>query len=148
MRRPGGPGGPGFGPEGPGGPGGPPIEMIAQHLGLSDEQKTQFKAIHEKGREAGEPLMKGAGEAKEAFDQALESENTDAAGVGQAAIAMRDAHRKVEAHQKAIFDSVKAILTPEQLAKMEEMETHRRQVGPGGPQGQGIRRRKGQGGAR
>src|SRR5436190_23428383 len=58
MRRHGGPGGPGFGPGGPGRPGGgPPIEMVAEELGLSDDQRTQWKAIHEKARETGETLM-------------------------------------------------------------------------------------------
>jgi len=147
MRRPGGPGGPGFGP-GAGGPGGPPIERIAEHLGLSDEQKAQWKQIHEKARETGESLMKAAGEAKEAFDQALEAGNADAATVGQAAIAMRNARLKVEAHHQATFESVKAILTPEQLAKVEEMEKHKRRpgplgFGPGDPQGQGPRKRQG-----
>jgi Spy/CpxP family protein refolding chaperone len=109
------------------------MEMIAEHLGLSDEQKAQWKAIHEKAREEGQPLMKAAGGAKEAFDKALESDNPDAAVIGQAAIAMSNARRKVEDHQKATFAEVKAILTPEQLAKVEDMEKHMRRPGPGGP---------------
>ncbi len=123
MRRPGGPGGRGRGG---------PIGMMADHLGLTDDQKDQWKAIHEKAREEGEPLMKAAGAAKEAFDKALNSDSADAATVGQAAIAMRNAHRKVEAHQKATLEAAKAILTPEQLAKFEEMEKQKRGPGPGG----------------
>ena len=140
--EPGGPGGRGIGPGGPGS-GGPPIEMIAEHLGLSDEQKAQWKTIHEKARETGEPLMKAAGEAKEAFDKALEAENADAATVGQAAIAMKNARKQVEAHHKATMDAAKAILTPEQAAKFDEMQKHMmRGRGPGGPQGQGMRKRQ------
>ena len=138
-------GGPGFGP---GGQGGPPIEMIAERLGLSDEQKAQWKAIHEKAREAGQPLMKAAGASKEAFDKALEAENADAATVGQAAIAMKAARGQVEAHHKATMEAVKAILTPEQAAKFEQMQKHRmrgRGPGPGGPQSQGMRKRQGPG---
>ena len=143
--RPDGPGGPGFGPGGPGGHGGPPIGMVARHLDLSDEQKEQWKAIHEKAREAGEPLMKAAREAKAAFDKALEAENADAGTVGQAALAMHEAHKKTKAHREATFESVKAILTPEQLAKLEEAgkQGPRRGKGfgrgaaggPGGPEG-------------
>jgi Spy/CpxP family protein refolding chaperone len=145
MRHPGGPGGPGFAQRGPGGP---PIDRIAEHLGLSDEQKAEWKTIHENARTAGEPLMKAAGEAKEAFDKALESENPNPAAVGQAAIAMRNAHRAVEAHHKAAMDAAKAILTPEQLAKMEEMEKRMGRrgpggFGPGGPEGQGMRKHGG-----
>ena len=142
MRRPGGPGDKNFGPLGP-----PPIERIAEQLSLTDEQKTQWKAIHEKEHAASEPLMKAAGAAKEAFDKALESENAEAAAVGQAAITMRNAHRKVEAAHKATLEAVKAILTPEQLARFEAMEKHTRHAGPGGfgshgPDGQGPRRRR------
>ena len=137
MTRPDGPGGPGFGPGGPGGHHGPPIGMVARHLGLSDEQKEQWKAIHEKAREAGEPLMKATREAKAAFDKALEAENADANTVGQAALAMRAAHKNAEAHRKATFESVKAILTPEQLAKLEEAEKQGprrgKGFGPGAP---------------
>lgn len=137
MRRPGGPGGAGFGPGGPGGHDGPPIGMVARHLGLSDEQKEQWKAIHEKAREAGEPLMKATREAKAAFDKALDAENADANTVGRAALAMREAHKKVEAHHKATFEAVKAILTPEQLERLEEAKEQGprrgRGFGPGGP---------------
>jgi Spy/CpxP family protein refolding chaperone len=137
MRRP---GGPGFGP---GGPAGPPREMMVEHLGLSDEQKAQWKAIHEKARQEGEPLMKAAGEAREAFDKALESENADAAAIGQAAIAMRNARQQVEAHHKATMEAAKAILTPEQAAKFDEMQKHMMR-GPGGPEGpRGMHKRQG-----
>lgn len=155
MRRPGpgGPGGPGFGPGGPGGPGGPQMEMMAEHLGLSDEQKAQIKAIHEKTRETVEPLAKAAGDAHQAFDQALNAENADAATVGQAALAMRNADRRIEAQHKAAMESVKALLTPEQAAKFEEMQQHIRRpgpegFGPGGPKGAQRQRRPGGPGGR
>jgi protein CpxP len=144
MRRPGGPGGPGFGPGESGGPG-----RIAEQLGLTDEQKTQWKAIHEKERATAEPLMKAAMAAKEAFDKTLESDSADAASVGQAALAMRDAHRKLEAAHAATFEAVKAILTPEQLAKLEESQKHMRRPGPDGPGEPGRPRRgPGPGGAK
>ncbi|MBK5254555.1 MAG: Spy/CpxP family protein refolding chaperone [Vicinamibacteria bacterium] len=138
MRRP---GGPGFGPGGPDGPGGPRAGMIARELGLSEDQKAQWKAIHEKEREATEPLLESVREAKEAFDKALASDSADATTVGQAAIAMREAHRKVEASHRATFEAVKAILTPEQLAKLDAMEQRGPRRGPGGPDAQGARRR-------
>jgi len=134
MRHGGGPGGPGFGP---GGPGGPPIDMIAERLGLSDEQKAQWKAIHETARTTGEPLMKAAGAAKEAFDKALEADNADPATIGQAAIAMKNARTQLEAHHKATMDAARAILTPEQAAKFDEMQ---KKMGP-----QGMRKRRGPG---
>lgn len=143
MRHGGGSGGPGLGP---GGPGGPPIEMIAERLGLSDEQKAQWTAIHDTARATGEPLMKAAGVAKEAFDKALQADNPDPAAVGQAAIAMKNARSQVEAHHKATMEAAKAILTPEQAAKFDDMRKHMmRGPGPNGPQGQGMHKRRGTG---
>ena len=141
--RQGPPMGRGFGPGEPGGPGGPPLDMMARHLGLSDEQKGLVKAIHERQMEAAKPLMKAAGETAEAFHAALEGDNSDPAAVGRAAIAMRNARRAVEGAHKAAFEEVKAILTPEQRAKVEEMEKRRSEhgdgpgFGPGGPGGPG-----------
>ncbi len=131
------PGGPGFGPGG--GAGGPRIGMVAKRLGLSDEQTAQWKAIHEREKETAKPLMESAREASQTFHKALESDGADAATVGQAAIAMRDARQKVEAHHKAVFEEVKAILNPEQLAQLEEMEKRGPRRGQGGPDGQGPR---------
>jgi Spy/CpxP family protein refolding chaperone len=61
---------------------------------------------------------------------------------------MRNARRNMEVQHQATFEAVKAILTPEQLAKLEEMKTHLRRPGPGGhghggPQGEGTHKRRG-----
>jgi Spy/CpxP family protein refolding chaperone len=139
--RPRGPGGPGFG-RGADGPGGPPMGMLAERLGLSDEQKVQWKSIEESARTAAEPLMKAAGDARQAFEKALEADNTDPASIGQLAIAMKSARNQLEAQHKTTLDSLRAILTPEQAAKFDEMQKRmRRGPGPDGPQGEGMRRR-------
>jgi Spy/CpxP family protein refolding chaperone len=138
------PRGPGFGrgAEGPGGPGGPHSGMIAERLGLSDDQKASWKAIEENARTAAEPLMKAAGDARAAFEKALEADNADPASVGQLAIAMKSARKQLEAQHQATLEALKAILTPEQAAKFDEMQKRmRRGPGPDGPQGVGMRRR-------
>lgn len=136
-------GGPGFGP---GGPGGPPIGMMARRLGLTDDQKDQLKALHERERESTKPLLQAAREARQAFNAALKAEGADAATVGQAALAMREARVKLEAHHKAAMEGVKAILTTEQFEKLEQMRRRGSRRGPGpageaGPDGQRQRRR-------
>jgi len=139
------PGGPGFGPGGADGTGGPPPEMIAERLGLSDEQKAQWKAIHDAARQTGEPLMKAAGDARAAFEKALDADNADPSAVGQAAIAMKNARNQLEAQHKATMDAARAILTPEQAAKFDEMQKRMRGPGPGGARGEGMRKRQGPG---
>jgi Spy/CpxP family protein refolding chaperone len=116
--------GPGFG-RGPG-----PLAR----LGLSAEQRAQLDALQEKQREASRPLFEAAREAHEAFREALEAADPDPLTVGQAALAMHAAEQKARAAHEAAFEALKAILTPEQRAKLEQAREHgfgpRR--GPGG----------------
>ena len=58
---------------------------------------------------------------------------------------MKNARNQVEAHHKATMDQARAILTPEQAAKFDEMQKRMRGPGPGAPQGQGMRKRQGPG---
>ena len=102
--------GPGFGPG-----------RLAEELGLNDEQRTQLEALHSKQRETMKPLMDTARQAHDAFRQALEAEAADPATVGQAAIAMHAAEKKLRAAHQAAFEEMKSILTPEQRAKLEQL---------------------------
>jgi Spy/CpxP family protein refolding chaperone len=118
--RPGGPGGPGFGPG------------LAEALGLSDDQKAQLDALRTKQRETMRPLMESARQAHDAFQAALDADNADAATVGQAALAMKAAEKKLRAAHEAAFAEMKAILTPEQAAKLDQVRAEGRGPRPRG----------------
>lgn len=134
-RRDHGPGGPGFGP----GPG------FEERLGLSEEQKQQVKALHEKHRGEMRPLLESARNAHEAFRQAIEAENADATAVGQAVLAMHAAEKRLESARNALHEELKSILTPEQVEKLDA--ARERGAGPGpGRGGPGFRPRRGPGG--
>ena len=122
-----------FGPGRPGGPGGPGIgPRFAEELGLSDEQKAQLEALRTKQRETLRPLMESARQAHDAFQTALDADNADAAAIGQAALAMKAADNKLRAAHKAAFEEMKAILTPEQAAKLDQVQAQHKGPGPGG----------------
>ena len=122
-----------FGPGRPGGPGGPGIgPRFAEELGLSEEQKAQLEALRTKQRETLRPLMESARQAHDAFQTALDADNADAAAVGQAALAMKAADNKLRAAHKAAFEEMKAILTPEQAAKLDQVQAQHKGPGPGG----------------
>jgi Spy/CpxP family protein refolding chaperone len=122
-----------FGPGRPGGPGGPGIgPRFAEELGLSDEQKAQLEALRTKQRETLRPLMESARQAHDAFQTALDAENADAAAIGQAALAMKAADNKLRAAHEAAFEEMKAILTPEQAAKLDQVQAQHKGPGPGG----------------
>jgi len=130
QEPPGPPHGREFGPGGPGGPGFGP--RLAEELGLSDDQKAQLEALRGKQRETLRPLMESARQAHEAFQAALDADNADAAAIGQAALAMKAAEKKLRAAHDAAFEEMKAILTPEQAAKLEQARAQHKGPGPGG----------------
>jgi Spy/CpxP family protein refolding chaperone len=139
---------PGFGPGGPGRGPGPGLGRIAEDLGLSDEQKAQLEALRARQKDTLQPLAESARQAHEAFRAALEAESPDAAAVGQAALAMKEAEKKMKAAHDAAFEEMKSVLTPEQRQKLEQMHRDRppRPWGPGGFGGPGHRGPGGPGG--
>jgi Spy/CpxP family protein refolding chaperone len=130
QEPPGPPHGREFGPGGPGGPGFGP--RLAEELGLSEDQKAQLEALRGKQRETLRPLMESARQAHEAFQGALDADNADAAAIGQAALAMKAAEKKLRAAHDAAFEEMKAILTPDQAAKLEQARAQHPGPGPGG----------------
>jgi protein CpxP len=112
------------------GPGG---GHLAEALGLSDEQKTQLEALRSKQRETIKPLMDAVRQAHEAYRKTVDADNPDATTVGQAALALNAAEKKLRAAHEAAFAEMKAILTPEQQAKLEQMKERGPRRGPGGP---------------
>jgi periplasmic protein CpxP/Spy len=132
------------------GPGGPPHDRpfgpgfghgrLAEKLGLSDEQKSQLEALRSRQQETLQPLAETARQAHESFRSALEADGADAATVGQAALAMHAAEKKLRVAHDAAFEEMKAILTPEQRDTLEKMHEGRRGArGPHGPGGLGPR---------
>ncbi len=126
-----------------GGPGhrGPREGGPIERLDLTDQQKDQILSIREKHRAENQPLFETAQKAHQAFRKALEKDGADAQSVGQAALAMRAAQKKLEAALAGEREEVKSILTPEQREKFEASEKRRRES-PDGP-GFGPRRRAG-----
>ncbi len=139
QRGQGGPG-MGMGMRGPGGPGGPMGEFMGrmgEQLGITDAQKQQIKSIMDQNRDAVQPLMKAAGDAREALmdaatggaDQGTLQDKANALGAAEAQMAL--AHAKI---QQQIFTQV---LTPDQQQKAlqlrDQMRQHMQQRrGPGG----------------
>lgn len=138
AQGPGGPPGRGFDPHF-----GPDRSRLAELLGLSDEQQAQLEALRDRNRETLRPLMETARQADHSFRVALEAEHPEVTAVGQAALAMYAARQRVQAAREAVFEEMKAILTPEQRERLEQERTHfgpgrgRRPGGPGGESGPG-----------
>lgn len=110
-----GPGGHGPGHGGPGFGMGP-----MAGLDLTDAQREQMKALHEKRRAALEPLREEARTTREAFERALEADSPDPTAVGEAALAMKAAREKMHAAHEATRAEVEKMLTDEQRAQLAQ----------------------------
>ncbi len=101
-------------------------------MNLSEAQKTQFKAIHERHQKTLEAKQEAAQTAGKALHEAM-AKNADVN-------ALRAAHDKVSAAQfdlllehRALRQEILPLLTPEQKAKFEQMP-----MGPGMGRGMGM----------
>ncbi len=96
------------------GPGGPKerLQKMAEHLGLTAEQKEKVGAILKEQMEQGRAIRE---------DESLTREQR---------------REKMQAFGKATREKIRAMLTPEQQAKFDAMPKR----GPGGPRGERPRR--------
>ncbi|MBK8146731.1 MAG: Spy/CpxP family protein refolding chaperone [Acidobacteria bacterium] len=110
-----GPRGGGFGP-------GRGLMMMAEKLGLSEEQKTQVKAILEESKTRVQPLM----EAARANHDAIKNLGTDGtfneAEVNRLAAAQAETTKHLIVEKEKTKAAVFAVLTPEQRVKAAEFK--------------------------
>ena len=132
--------GPGRGPGAPQGAG-------FRGLNLSEDQKTQMKAIHERHQAA----FKAKGEAAKAAHEALRTGVTDAATDAKTLQALHDkasaAQFEMMLEHRALRQEILPLLTAEQKAKFQQGPMGMGMgMGPGGERGMGPRGMGGMGG--
>src|SRR5262245_29060588 len=126
--RPGGGRGPG-GPAGPGGDG-PPLDRI---LDMTPEQKTAWDVLRKERREAMRPLWEEQRSLDDQLRDALEAPNPDPAAVGQRAIALHAARKKMKAQADRFHQRLVDLLDAQQKEKLAMFEQMReRGPAPGG----------------
>ena len=133
--------GPGYDPgQGPGaGPGIPPPgrhEEMARDLALSEAQQEKVREIMDEQRKEREALYDRLSANRDALHQLLESGSADANAVGELVLQGRKLHEESRALREAEQKAIRAILTPEQQKKFDQVLEQRRDRGPGrGPEG-------------
>jgi periplasmic protein CpxP/Spy len=110
---------------GPGGFGG------FRALELTEEQRTQVKAIFDEQRKASEPQRAQMHELRKQMREQLDSGKADAAAIGQLAIQAHALGSQLREARERVHERIQAILTPEQKAKLEQMKSERGQHGFG-----------------
>ena len=125
------------GGRGPGMMDGHRLEHLALRLELSDGQREALKELFSARFEAGFEARQGMFEARRALHDQIHADIYDEAAVRKAAeaVAALEVERAVERAQQA--QKMRQILTPEQIAELEEMRDERRGAGRRGPRGRG-----------
>ena len=119
---------------------------IAEKLGLSEEQKAKIKGVTDRTKGGREAMQKVREATKRQFDL-MKAEKVDAAAVMKAIDEVFELRKQMAKEQVQRVIEIKAILTPEQIAKArEEMKAGfaaRGDRGPRGPRGDREGRRHG-----
>ena len=119
---------------------------IAEKLGLSEEQKAKIKGVTDRAKGGREAMQKGREATKRQFDL-MKAEKVDEAAVMKAIDEVFELRKQMAKEQVQRVIEIKAILTPEQIAKArEEMKAGfaaRGDRGPHGPRGDREGRRHG-----
>lgn len=100
-------------------------------LDLTEEQKTQAKAIFEEQRKASEPQRAQMHELRKQMREQLDSGKADATAIGQLAIQTHAIGSQLREARERGHERLLAILTPEQKAKLEQMKSERGKRGFG-----------------
>jgi Spy/CpxP family protein refolding chaperone len=122
---------PGQGPGGPWGSGQNRIEFLGTVLSLTDEQKTQAKAIFDAAQTAGTSLRETQGLQRTALNDAAKSNAADGA-IDDLAATLGTTSGQLAAIQTKAFAKFYALLTTEQRTKLDELQAKGRGMrGPG-----------------
>ena len=119
---------------------------IAEKLGLSEEQKAKIKGVTDRAKGGREAMQKVREATKRQFDL-MKAEKVDEAAVMKAIDEVFELRKEMAKEQVQRVIEIRAILTPEQIAKArEEMKAGfaaRGDRGPRGPRGDREGRRHG-----
>jgi Spy/CpxP family protein refolding chaperone len=107
---------------GPGEMGQQHAAMIAQALGLTDDQKAAAKKLHEELAAKAEPLMTQHRQQREEIKTLLDGGNADAAEIGQKVIAAHATGQQLKALHEDFKTRFSALLNADQLTKLQKLE--------------------------
>ncbi|MBS1766438.1 MAG: periplasmic heavy metal sensor [Acidobacteria bacterium] len=95
---------------------------LAEALGLSPEQQTKMKAIHEKHASAIKADHEAVRAQAKAFRAAMQDPKSDQAALRQAFDQMNAARFQTLLEGRAMREEMRAVLTPDQQAKADAMK--------------------------
>lgn len=120
--------GPGFGP-GHRGHRGPKrlhdLRFLTRFLELTDEQIDQARSLFEGTRELTQPIREDLRATHRELRTLLDTDAPDANRVGSLVLEMHDLREQLRQSRELAFEDFRALLTPEQLDKLETLKEAR-----------------------
>ena len=98
---------------------------LVEELQLTEEQLTQIKEQRQQHREDVQGLQKQQRELRQEVRSLLQSESPSATEVGERAIAVHNLSRQIRQERENVQEAFRALLTPEQLEKLDELKENR-----------------------
>ncbi len=113
---------------------------LAEYLGLTDQQKADWRALHEQRRDEMKPVMEEGRALRKKLREAVEAASPDPKTVGEATLALEAHHQKVRAEREAFRQKLEATLDPAQKEKLKAFEAARGWGMGRGFRGRGLHR--------
>jgi Spy/CpxP family protein refolding chaperone len=107
----------------------PALTELTQFLNLSDAQLTQLKQLRADHAALLQPNATKARELGQQLAEAMRSDNPDSARVGQLLVDIKKLREAGRDSHEALAEKSRAVLTPEQRAKLQTLEEARK-LGP------------------
>ncbi|UCF67524.1 MAG: Spy/CpxP family protein refolding chaperone [Acidobacteriota bacterium] len=111
------------------GPAGPHArhEMMAERLGLNDEQREAWTSAHEAFRSEIEPLHREMYEAREQLHTLIEADTPDPTAIGEQMLLIKDLRGQLAEKRVELHETLSGVLTPEQREKFEMFAERRKE---------------------
>jgi len=98
---------------------------LAEYLGLTDQQKTEWRTLHQQQREQMKPMMEQGRTLRQKLHDAVNAASPDPKAVGEATLALQAHHEQVQAQREAFRQKIEATLDPAQKEKLKAFEAAR-----------------------
>jgi Spy/CpxP family protein refolding chaperone len=116
---------------------------VCQAVACTDAQAQQIRTLRDAKKDAVKPIREQSKAVRAELHAEKSKEQPDTARVEALRAELHDLRAKTKAHFKSYMTNVKAVLTPEQVAKLEQMKSERKKNYKGKGKAKGKAKGKG-----
>lgn len=102
------------------------LDALKQYLNLTDAQLDQLRAVRREAAQSARPEARQIQEKARALREEMQSANPDQAKVGRLTVELKQLREQLRAGRSDVSEKARAILTPDQQAKLKALEEARK----------------------